>query len=282
MQNASGSNKTTSYSRTVSDDIPEALRDRVEPLTSPAAAGQKWLILGLMGLVSLGIVTLAGSLFWVLQSQSNSTATSSESEEVATSASANSTAPETSTQPSRDDLLGHLPYNIASESELKPIVADGSLRLRQAAADRYLEMEAAARNAGIILAPISAFRTLEDQEYLFFDIKAERRQGASERAEVSAPPGYSEHHTGYAIDIGDGNVPATHLMQDFEKTEAFRWLEENAPYYSFELSFPPNNPQGVAYEPWHWRYVGDRDSLETFYKAREISPVEPESEVPSN
>ena len=92
----------------------------------------------------------------------------------------------------------------------------------------------------------------------------------SQRAAVSAPPGYSEHHTGYAIDIGDADVPATNLSPDFENTAAFKWLRENAAYFSFELSFPRDNPQNIMYEPWHWRFVGDRHSLETFYKAREL------------
>ena len=57
---------------------------------------------------------------------------------------------------------------------------------------------------------------------------------------------------------------------DFEKTAAFSWLKNNAAKYSFELSFPPDNHQGISYEPWHWRYVGDQESLETFYKARNL------------
>ncbi len=85
---------------------------------------------------------------------------------------------------------------------------------------------------------------------------------------MSAPPGYSEHHTGYAIDIGDEYYPDADLKTSFENTSAFEWLQENAAYYSFELSFPKGNSQGVSYEPWHWRFVGDRDSLETFYRAR--------------
>jgi D-alanyl-D-alanine carboxypeptidase len=83
---------------------------------------------------------------------------------------------------------------------------------------------------------------------------------------VSAPPGYSEHHTGYAIDIGDGSAPSSNLSPDFEKTAAYRWLEQNGAQFGFELSFPPNNPQGVSYEPWHWRFVGDIDSLAIFHK----------------
>ncbi|MCY7275262.1 MAG: D-alanyl-D-alanine carboxypeptidase family protein, partial [Phormidesmis sp. CAN_BIN44] len=70
------------------------------------------------------------------------------------------------------------------------------------------------------------------------------------------------------IDIGDGNVPATNLSPSFDQTAAFNWLKQNAVRFNFEISFPKNNPQGVSYEPWHWRFVGDRQSLETFYKAR--------------
>ena len=108
------------------------------------------------------------------------------------------------------------------------------------------------------------------QEYLFFEIKRQRNQDTRKRAQVSAPPKYSEHHTGYAIDIGDGQVPATNLSENFEQTPAFRWLESNAAKYSFELSFPRNNPQGISYEPWHWRYVGDAESLKTFYEAQQL------------
>ena len=83
-----------------------------------------------------------------------------------------------------------------------------------------------------------------------------------------APPGHSEHHTGYALDIGEAGNGATDLSEQFEKTAAFAWLQKNAPYYSFELSFPKDNQQGVSYEPWHWRYVGDQASLELFHRAR--------------
>ena len=70
------------------------------------------------------------------------------------------------------------------------------------------------------------------------------------------------------MDIGDANQPNVHLSTAFEDTSAFAWLQSHAPRYSFELSFPKGNSQGVSYEPWHWRYVGDQESLETFYNAR--------------
>ena len=169
---------------------------------------------------------------------------------------------------SSPDLLGHLPYDLAPQSTLEAITADGSLKMRSAAARKFKQMQADARAAGVILTAISAFRTTETQEQLFFGIKEQRVQNAAKRAKVSAPPGYSEHHTGYAVDLGDGNAPATNLETTFADTAAFAWLEKNALRYSFELSFPPNNKQGVSYEPWHWRFVGDRDSLETFYKVK--------------
>ena len=173
----------------------------------------------------------------------------------------------TVTQPSKT-LLNHLPYDIAPESELTAINGDESLKMRLPAAKKVEQMLAAARAEGINLIPLSAFRDTQAQSKLFFDVKEQKAQNATQRAEVSAPPGYSEHHTGYAIDLGDGNVPKTHLEVEFANTAAFGWLQQNALKYSFELSFPPNNKQGVSYEPWHWRFVGDRDSLETFYKVR--------------
>ena len=169
-----------------------------------------------------------------------------------------------------ENILGHLPYQEVVASELKAITNDGRIKLRTSAANKFKQMQAAARASGIILVPLSGFRSISEQEYLFFQVKAQRAQVASKRAEVSAPPGYSEHHTGYAVDIGDGRVPAANLSANFEQTSAYKWLIENAPKYSFELSFTPDNLQGISYEPWHWRYVGDSHSLETFYKARNL------------
>jgi D-alanyl-D-alanine carboxypeptidase len=126
-------------------------------------------------------------------------------------------------------------------------------------------MAAAARAEGVYLIPISGFRSIADQEYLFFQRAQAQALRPQERALVSAPPGYSEHHTGYAVDIGDGTAPATAVQESFETTPAFRWLQAHAARYGYELSFPQDNSQGVSYEPWHWRFVGDRHSLETFY-----------------
>ncbi len=167
------------------------------------------------------------------------------------------------------DLFGHHPYGEAPLNQLRTIgrASDGyEIRLREAAAKSYLKMEADAKADGVDFVLISGFRTIAEQQQLFFEISKQRNQTPAQRAKVSAPPGHSEHHTGYAMDIGDGAVPSANLSTSFEKTAAYQWLQNNAAKYSFEMSFPPNNPQGVMYEPWHWRFVGDDDSLATFYK----------------
>jgi zinc D-Ala-D-Ala carboxypeptidase len=248
----------------IREDIPEALRSNGMNSLPTKQKTNKKLILG-SGLL-LTVLTIIIAIFFyrpTVSSQSNtlSNADTSNSDDNI----------EINNSEGNNDLLGHLSYEEAPPSELKNITADGRLKLREAAANKFIEMQNAARRDGIILTPISAFRSKEEQNKLFFEIKEQRGQIVTQRAEVSAPPGYSEHHTGYAIDIGDGNVPATNLNTDFENTQAFQWLAQNASNYSFELSFPENNPQGVIYEPWHWRFVGDLHSLETFYKAKNLS-----------
>ena len=272
MKNTGLQNNPKTISEAMVDDIPEAVRDPSVAETRPSVSQskRKWRY-GLM--IGLGVLTFALTIglnyyyqFGLFASQSSQTATEQPQTDSISDAANATTAPEV-TESVSDNLLGHLPYEEAQQESLKKVTADGQIKLQPAAAEAFAKMSDAARAKGVHLVPISGFRTLEDQEYLFFDIKAQRGQNATKRAEVSAPPGYSEHHTGYAIDIGDRDQPSTDLTVNFEQTKAFEWLAENAAFYSFELSFPQGNSQGVSYEPWHWRYVGDSDSLEIFYKA---------------
>jgi D-alanyl-D-alanine carboxypeptidase len=283
MDNASLSKKPLKISQSAiaGEDIPQAVREPGKKALAVAPGSRPKPVWAIGGLIILVAIATSGGVWYGWQTQQNSVgATSNPAASSSSAGAAETSSPAiaganpqeskpTESKPT-ENVLGHLRYEEAPVSELSPITSDGRLKMRQAAAEAFLKMQEAARLDGIELVAISAFRTLEDQDYLFFNMKAERGQAATKRAEVSAPPGYSEHHTGYAVDIGDGNVPATDLSKSFENTPAFKWLEENAPYYSFELSFPENNPQGISYEPWHWRFVGDRHSLETFYKAQTL------------
>lgn len=170
-------------------------------------------------------------------------------------------------------LLGHFPYPEAKASQL--VTVEPGMRLRHDAARSYRAMEQAAVADGIPLALLSAFRSVSEQEQLFFAVKAQRNQPAIDRAKVSAPPGFSEHSTGFAIDIGDPSQPHTHLSPTFTQTRAYRWLRNNAARFQFTLSFPPGNPQGVNFEPWHWRYEGTVEALRLFEPAQRLHRAVP-------
>lgn len=166
-------------------------------------------------------------------------------------------------------LLGHFPYPEAPASALVS-VAPG-LQLRPEAARSLEAMRQAAAAEGVNITVLSAFRPIELQKQLFFDVKSERNQSARERARVSAPPGFSEHSTGFAVDLGDGSRPDTNLASRFDTTAAYRWLVANADRYHFHLSFPRGNRQGVSYEPWHWRFEGSADALKMFEPAQRLA-----------
>ncbi|WP_026731041.1 M15 family metallopeptidase [Fischerella sp. PCC 9605] len=262
MNNAEFSRKPRNSSPASGEDIPAALRDTPDVAPNKRTRLFVFAIAGVVGLALLAAI--GGILFSLTAPKKNADSQSSPNNSTSGKAQNNST----------DHVLGHISYPEAPESELAAISADGRQRMRKAAAQKFQEMSAAARSAGVILVPVSGFRSIKEQEQLFFNIGAQRNQTPAQRASLSAPPGHSEHHTGYAVDIGDGTAPATNLTENFENTKAFQWLQANAARFSFEMSFPRNNPQGVSYEPWHWRFVGDRDSLETFYRAKNIKPVQ--------
>jgi zinc D-Ala-D-Ala carboxypeptidase len=169
---------------------------------------------------------------------------------------------------------GHLSYAEAPGNRLvslSPPYFDRTESLIDTAAAAFGRMQADAAQAGVKLIPISGFRSVADQVKLF-ERQIKRRGSEENAARLSAPPGYSEHHTGYALDIGDGNQPAADLKYEFENTAAYQWLRTHAPQvYGFELSFPENNKQGVSFEPWHWRYTGSQEAKQIFAVAQRMS-----------
>lgn len=109
-----------------------------------------------------------------------------------------------------------------------------------------LSMLAAAAEAGVGLSVRWAFRSADDQARL---IRKRLSYGAriDELLTWIAAPGYSEHHTGRALDFEC--LPAT---RPFEDTPAYDWLCRNAEEFELRLSYPANNAHGFIYEPWHW------------------------------
>jgi D-alanyl-D-alanine carboxypeptidase len=144
----------------------------------------------------------------------------------------------------------HLP---AHDVETDLVVWE-SHRMTALTRTRWLNMREAAAADGITLLVLSAFRDWEAQAEV---LRRYLRVGKTSRRAMRtvAPPGYSEHHTGRALDIScPGHVP---VNRHFAKTDAFAWLSARAGEFAFSMSYPRNNPVGIRFEPWHWCAAAD-------------------------
>ncbi len=123
------------------------------------------------------------------------------------------------------------------------------LWLLEAAARAWQRLLSAAQRDGIQLEAISGYRSHAYQMGIF-ERKRARGLSVEDILAVNAAPGYSEHHSGRALDLGtEGEPPAE---ASFETTPAFAWLREHAADFDFQMSYPRDNPHGIVYEPWHW------------------------------
>lgn len=123
------------------------------------------------------------------------------------------------------------------------------LWLTSDAAMAWTAMRAAAARDGVALEAISGFR---GHAYQLGIVRRKLARGLSLDAilQVNAAPGYSEHHSGRALDIGTPDEPPAE--DSFEHTAAFAWLQARAAGFGFRMSYPRDNPHGIVYEPWHW------------------------------
>lgn len=139
---------------------------------------------------------------------------------------------------------------------------------------------------GIQLTVNSSYRRFKDQEKEFEADKERIRRAKADGYNPipkAAPPGYSEHHTGYPFDIGDSSPINVRNDRDFltDKNGEFvlkdgkripvsahsKWLEKNAKIFGFEMSYPPDNKLGVLAEGWHYRF--NPELCEKYKKERE-------------
>jgi D-alanyl-D-alanine carboxypeptidase len=117
------------------------------------------------------------------------------------------------------------------------------------AARAFTRMRELAREDRVTLDIVSAFRSADYQLGILRG-KCERGLSMAEILRVSAAPGYSEHHSGRAIDLTTPGYAA--LEEEFERSPAFVWLRKHAARFGYALSYPRRNRHGIAYEPWHW------------------------------
>lgn len=164
-------------------------------------------------------------------------------------------------------LVIHRFFVAAREDELSFIgkSRDGAVMhlARPETVEAFQRMLAEAGRVGVGLHVVWAYRSPELQAEQFRE--AEAKYGRGKGIRWLAPPGFSEHQTGWVLDLGDLSDPEADDNPLFERTAAFRWLTQHAGRFGFELSFPRGNWQGVGYEPWHWRFVGTPDARRAFH-----------------
>jgi len=138
----------------------------------------------------------------------------------------------------------------ATNLEVAEVGADGRDHLLvPAAAEAWHSLKAAALVDGIDIFIVSAFRSI-DRQFEVVRRKLETGAPIEEVLTVCAPPGFSEHHTGRAVDL---STPGSHALEiEFDQTTAYAWLTKRAANFGYYLSYPVGNSWGYQYEPWHW------------------------------
>ena len=134
-------------------------------------------------------------------------------------------------------ILGHLPYNEIPKEKL--VLIEPNIEVHIDMRDSLLKMREEAKKDGIYLVFLSGFRSINLQNDIFYSLKSIRNQEAAERARVSAPPGYSEHTTGFAIDFGEATKRETHFELEFENFKEIINI--------FSISFPFFFCRGIAF-----------------------------------
>jgi D-alanyl-D-alanine carboxypeptidase len=136
-----------------------------------------------------------------------------------------------------------------------PLVSVEGQLMRSDAAASAQRLIQDARAAGVPVTAVSAYRSYQTQATLYNNYVAQYGQATADT--ISARPGYSEHQTGLAVDLGNPNG-ACALQECFAGTPAGAWAANNAWRYGFIIRYPQglSSVTGYAYEPWHLRYVG--------------------------
>ena len=137
-----------------------------------------------------------------------------------------------------------------------PLPSDYAPGESKEARDAYNKMAAAARLDGFELVAFSTYRSFDYQKTLYDKYVARDGQAAADR--YSARPGYSEHQSGLAFDIGEKNFEQHWASPTFGETPAGKWVAANAHNFGFILRYPVGKEDitGYMHESWHYRYVG--------------------------
>ena len=139
--------------------------------------------------------------------------------------------------------------------------AEGESKEARAA---FEKMAAQAKLSQYNLTAFSTYRSFEYQTVLYERYVA--RDGEAAADTYSARPGYSEHQTGLAFDIGEVNFEQHFASSSFGETGAGKWMAENAHRFGFIMRYPEGKERitGYMHESWHFRYVGSEISTDIY------------------
>ncbi|MFO8087113.1 MAG: M15 family metallopeptidase [Bacteroidales bacterium] len=158
----------------------------------------------------------------------------------------------------QDSLFAKIPVPMANRADLY---------LRREALQAFKEMRQAAKNDGIELTIISAFRSFTYQRWIWNSkFQGQRLSGGENMAKkypdpkdrvegilkYSAMPGTSRHHWGTDIDINSLNSA---YFKTGKGAKVYQWLQQNAGSYGFFQTYTDNRKDGYQTEEWHWSYV---------------------------
>lgn len=130
----------------------------------------------------------------------------------------------------------------------------------------FTRWQKAAKKAGYALSAFSTYRSFSYQSTLYNRYVAKDGKKAADR--YSARPGYSEHQTGLAFDIGNPYQTKYYGEQKFGTTATGKWAAKTAHKYGFIMRYPKGKEHitGYMYEPWHFRYVGKTRATKMYKK----------------
>lgn len=141
-------------------------------------------------------------------------------------------------------------YDEAEELvEIEDDMFGRALRLAPGTARDWRTMQQAALDDGVELLIVSGFRSVVYQVELIRN-KLSKGLTIDRILRVNAAPGFSQHHTGKALDLATPGFRP--LTREFEDSEAFAWLKANAARFDFRMPYGRDNVYEIVYEPWHW------------------------------
>jgi len=139
----------------------------------------------------------------------------------------------------------------------------GTIQVEKETLSQFYKLQAALHEEGVDIVLDSAYRSVAKQQKLWDDWSADPEKGIEYARKYAAVPGYSEHHTGLAIDIAldkDGKIIYDNEEMIAER-DTFARIHAKLADYGFILRYLEGREDstGYTYEPWHFRYVGSVD-----------------------